>query len=162
MKKSYLLFFVLCLGGCAGVDKSIDVVHPNEYGLPDDLNGKVFSISCEGNDEADFKFVDAKCKEYMSEFAYKKGYDLFSVIGQDSGTTTSIGTYTINEPVNSYSNMSMYSGFTSYVPQTHHYTITKHAKGYLFVLVDKKEKDKWQNYYKVADYYTGDKINQKD
>lgn len=168
MKISYGFLISLFLSGCATVDKNIDTVHPNEYGMSDDFNGKIFSIYCNGNDMADAKYVDDKCKEYMSEFAHEKGYDFFSVIGQDGGTKTSVESYTVNTPVTTYSNASVYSGgysaygygsSTTYVPQTHHYTVTKHAKGYLFVLIDKAEKNKWQNYYKVSDYYIPEEKN---
>ena len=152
----------MCLCSCALVSRNIALVHPNELGMPESLNGRVFSIHCFGNDWADATFVDNKCKEYISEYAYKDGYPLFSVLDKEDASKTSVGTYTTTQPITTYSNATIYSGgytaygfgsSTSYVPQTHLYSVTSHAKDYLFVLIDYSEKDKWQNYYKVSDYY---------
>lgn len=162
MKKIRVLLPILLLSACASVSKRIDMIHPNEYGISEELDGKIFSIGCYGNGYADSMYVDDKCKSYMAEFANERGYKLFSVLGQDGSSHTSVGTYTVNQPVTTYSNASVYSGgysaygygsSTTYVPQNYNYTVTTHSKVYVFVLIPETEKDKWQNYYKVSDYY---------
>ena len=155
---------LLC--GCASVDKNIRAIHPAEYGGSEDLDGRIFSISCDGNTKANSVFVDDKCKEYISEFAYQKGYSLFTVLEQDSKENSSVKTYTVNEPISTESESSVHDGersvhghnsTTTYVPKTYNYTVTQYTKTYLFVLIDKSEKSKYKNYYKVSDYYTPDK-----
>lgn len=170
MKKNFLLLVALILCGCAQVTKRIMVVHPNEHGLSEDLEGKLFAIGCYGNGSTGLQYVDDKCKRYMAEFAYNRGYDFFSVLAQDGETNSSTSSYTINQPVTTYSNASVYSGgysaygygsSTTYVPQTNYYTVTTHTKAYVFVLIDKTEKNKYKNYYKVSDYYMPEISNEE-
>ena len=165
MKKIYFLVAGCLLFGCASVDKNIRAVHPGEYGGPEYLDGRIFSIACDGNEKADVLFVDDKCKEYISEFAYQKGYSLFTVLEQDTQEKNSVRTYTVNKPVSTESESSVHDGersvhgyntTTTYIPKTESYTVTQYTKTYLFVLIDKSEKKKYKNYYKVSDYYTPD------
>ena len=161
--KKYCYILFLFLFSCAYVQKSINAIHPNEYGLSEELNGRIFVIDCYGNGYTGASKVEGECKEAMSRFAYENGYILFSVLNQDSQSDTSVGSYTTSEPITTYSNASVYGGgysaygsgySTTYVPQQHFYSVTRHSKSYLFVLINEEEKNMWKNYYRVFDYYT--------
>lgn len=143
MKKILIVLSILFLSACANVSKRIDVIHPNEYGISEELDGKIFSINCYGNGYADSMYVDDKCKSYMAEFAYKKGYELFSVLGQESFSDTSLMKHKDVRPETR----------GGYSTDTQFYNVTTHSKIYVFVLISEKEKNKLQNYYKVSDYY---------
>lgn len=165
MKKMCLLTVGL-LVGCASVDKIIDPIHPAEYGMSEELDGKMFTISCAGNTKADSRFVDNECKKSISEFAYVRGYSFFTVLDSDSQENVQTNSYTVNEPLTTESESSIHDGdravhksgaTTTYVPKTKTYTVTTYSQEYTFVLIDKSEKAKYKNYYKVSDYYTPDK-----
>jgi hypothetical protein len=162
MKKASLLALGALLFGCANVNKTINVAHPGEHGYPEELEGKIFSISCTGNASADSRLVDDKCKEYISEFAYQKGFGLFSVLDKNSETNTEQRSYTVNEAITTKAESSVksdahsvkkYDTTTTYVPKNRDYTVTTYSHDYLFVLIDAAEKDKYKNYYRVSDYY---------
>jgi hypothetical protein len=160
MKK--LLLIPLVLSGCVRVGYDIENIKPNEVGIDDSFTNRIFDISCRGNGYASSKEVDKQCREYASQFAFKRGYMHFSVLDQDAGSDTTTQSYTTTTPVTTYSNATAYSGgysayghgtSTTYVPQTHHYNVTIHRKSYVFVLIEENELEKWKNYYKVSDYY---------
>ncbi len=163
MNKIFLLLVSLFLFGCVeSVHKQIDVVHPNEYGLSTDLEGKTFSIYCNGVAGVDSKGVDDKCKEYIAEFAYQQGYNMFSVLDSKGDSNTYSGSNTFYSPVTTYSTASAYSsGYsafgtgisTSYVPHEESYSFVRFSKTYIFILISEKEKTKYNNYYIVSDYY---------
>jgi len=160
MKKLVLAVTVI-LCACVGYD--VEAVKPNEVGADESFTNRIFTISCNGDEFVDSKDVDKKCRKYASKFAFEKGYLYFSVIGQDGGSNTSVRSYTTTTPVTTYSNASIYGGgysaydsgtSTTYIPQTHNYTVTNSYKNYTFVLIGEKELKDWPNYYRVSDYYT--------
>ena len=171
MKNIYLLFIPLALSGCVeSVHKQIDIVHPNEYGLTKDLEGKTFSIYCDGVAGVNAKGVDNKCKEYIAEFAYQQGYKMFSVLDTKADSNTYSGSNTFYTPVTTYSTASAYSSghsafgsgtSTSYVPHEESYSFVRFSKTYVFVLINEKETAKYNNYYVVSDYYIPESSNDK-
>src|SRR5574344_1831228 len=164
MKKLFVFSIFLVITGCADVSINIEELKYNEVlgANHSELAGRLFSISCNGNEYAEPDYVKSMCLSSAAELVYNKGYKYFSVIGQDGGATESVGSYTTNTPVTTYSTSSAYSGgysaygqgtSTTYVPQTHNYSVIRHHKFYTFVLIGDKEITKWNNYYKVSDYY---------
>lgn len=162
MKKLiYIIFVTFPLFGCSSFKYSIENIKPNEYGLDDSFNNRVFYIHCSSNSNSDRVYIKKTCLTNISTTAKKSGYDYFTILNEKDGSEKYTGSYTIDTPISTYSNSTFSDGkstfygtnhTTSYIPQTHLYEITKVYKRYLFILITKNELKKYKNYYKVSDY----------
>ena len=140
MKKFFLL---LLLCGCVHPSASFEVekIRPNELlgAGYDNLDGKIYSIFCGGNDLTDYNFVKNSCMQDTASFVRKNGYEYFSMLAKDGNTSSEKVFYTYN-----------IGGTMVTSPET----ITKHSQSYTIVFVDENNLNKVNNYYKVSDYYS--------
>ncbi len=139
MKKLLFCFLILVLSGCATPKAGFDVepIKTNEYlgAGYEHLKGKLFHIFCGGNGYADYNFVKDSCMYNTAAFVSNNGYDYFYMVSKDGDTSKTKTGYVSNGV---------------YVP----YEITKHSQYYTILLLEKNEIGKFDNYYKVSDYYT--------
>ena len=141
MKKLLFCFCVLLQAACtnttpkAGFD--VEPIKTNEYlgAGYEHLDGKLFRIFCGGNGYASYSFVKDSCMYNTAAFSHFMGYDYFYMVSKDGDTSKTQTGYVSNGV---------------YVP----YEITKHSQYYTILLLEKNEIGKFNNYYKVSDYYT--------
>ncbi|MDR2685757.1 MAG: hypothetical protein LBB23_03240 [Rickettsiales bacterium] len=137
MKKLPLILPIICFG-CAQPTAGFDVeeLKTNEIlgaGF-EHLDGKLFSIFCGGNGYANYTFVKDSCMRNTAKFVNGTGYEYFSMLSKDGNTSKSQSGYVSNGV---------------YIPTE----ITKHSQYYTILLINENEKKKFNNFYKVSDYY---------
>ena len=155
-KKISLLILTFLIAGC--VDVNIKELKYNEvFGEQGSkFEGKIFSATCKGED-SDEETIEKECLYNIAKTTHEKGYEYFSIFTKDSKTTQEVSTTTTNKAITARNYSGGYKSSTFYIPETDVYTTTLNTKYYGFILVDKKELSKLQNYYKVSDYYNPEK-----
>ncbi|MDR2007368.1 MAG: hypothetical protein LBQ34_00135 [Alphaproteobacteria bacterium] len=132
------MFFLMCLtSGC--ISYNIDNLQPDEYGLDNSFTDRIYDIYCSSSSYK-LPLVDYKCKGYIAELAYNKGYKYFILANAF--------------PLSHYSNYIIY-GKTDYNFQQYvlSYNSAKYSNYYVFILINDNDIHNYAKYSKVADYY---------
>ena len=138
MKKIFL-FFCILLSGCSTpkVEFDIEQIKTNELlgAGYEYLEGKLFHIFCGGNGYANYDFVKNSCMYNTAAFVKDNGYEYFYMVSKDGNTHKTQSGYILDGV---------------FVP----YEITKHSQYYTILFLEKSEIGKFDNFYKVSDYYS--------
>ncbi|MDR0484785.1 MAG: hypothetical protein LBH40_05870 [Alphaproteobacteria bacterium] len=141
MRILYISFLSMLLSGCLAnkyyvLKHYIEPVNANELGLSESYRGALYKIICYGRENEEAEYVDYQCRKVIAEFVYSKNHDYFVVLDKESSKKEYTKSYRTKES------------------DTNVYKSTVHRGEFLFLLVNSFNKNEWNNYYIVTDYYT--------
>lgn len=168
MKKVIAFIAILLLGGCM-VKTDVQEIKFNEIGVSSEFEGRIYTITCYSNGGSSKRVKDT-CLKKMARITHDKHYDFFTVFMQNHNANTEVVPFTVQEAITTTSSYNSHayvhgsggwaSGYgssngttTSYVPTTQYMSVTTFVSRYGFLLIEEKDLGKWENYYKVSDYY---------
>ena len=169
MKKILRGILVFLLSGCI-VKTDVQEIRFNEIGVSPEFEGRIYTITCSSSG-GNAKRVKNACLKKMARTAHDKRYDYFSVFMQNHNLNNEIvpiaGQQVVTTTIDSNSRAYIHgsggyaAGYgstngtvTSYVPTTEYMNVNTFVSEYGFVLIEEQDLGKWQNYYRVSDYYS--------